>query len=299
MTIKGDKKDIEAEIMNAILAFEQILEAMPNDKASLEALSHAYEQLGDHTKAKDYFIMLARVIMEENDHETIKEMLPKIKTYGFDDADAKKLADKMEKMVALHTEASAKLPLAPTADQKTTARKAEAIKATFNMAEELALAWNLMEAKEITQEAYANIVQDLTEMSAGDSAATVSVLHVLEARGFKGIERIICYLASQCSAPYISLANFEILYAPATVLPPEFITRRGAFIFDFIGKDATAVVLNPYDKQLRKDVEAISGRKCHFFVTLPSEFDQAVEKMNDLIAQKADEELKDKEKQPA
>ena len=50
MAGKADnKKDLEAEIWNAINAFEQMLEAMPNDRVSLEALSHAYEQIGDHT----------------------------------------------------------------------------------------------------------------------------------------------------------------------------------------------------------------------------------------------------------
>jgi hypothetical protein len=53
--------------------------------------------------------------------------------------------------------------------------------------------------------------------------------------------------------------------------------KRGAMVFELLGKDALAVVMNPYDRQLRKDVEAMAGRKCHFFMTPPPEFDKALE----------------------
>ena len=33
--------------------------------------------------------------------------------------------------------------------------------------------------------------------------------------------------------------------------------------------------------------EKIVGKKCHFFLTLPSEFDQAVEKIPEILAKKA------------
>ena len=55
---KKSKEELEAEVWSAISAFEQILEAIPNDRASLEALSNTYEQIGDHTKAKEYMLRL-------------------------------------------------------------------------------------------------------------------------------------------------------------------------------------------------------------------------------------------------
>jgi len=48
-------------------------------------------------------------------------------------------------------------------------------------------------------------------------------------------------------------------------------------VFELIGKDALVVVMNPYDRQLRRDIETMTGRKCHFFLTLPSEFDKALD----------------------
>jgi hypothetical protein len=290
------KTDLEAEVWNAISAFEQILEAMPNDRASLEALSNAYQQIGDHTKAKEYVIRLGRVIVEERDISSAKETADLLQTLAQDDPEAAAL---MKQLRALSEGGS--VPLAGAATQGGKAEKtltaaaagavqkaaAPQVRMSFNMSEELTMAWNLLEAKELTQEEYAAVVQDLTEMSAGDSAATISVLHVMEARAFKGIERIMGYLARECATPFVSLAFFELTLQTCSIIPPDFIVRRGAMVFELVGKDAMAVVMNPYDKQLRKDVEALAGRRCHFYMTMPAEFDQAAKKIADMLADKA------------
>ena len=75
---KDSRPELEEKVWNAIAAFEQILEAMPTDRASLDALAHAYEQVGDHTKAKDYLIRLGNVIIQENDADAGQEILEKI-----------------------------------------------------------------------------------------------------------------------------------------------------------------------------------------------------------------------------
>jgi tetratricopeptide (TPR) repeat protein len=287
MAQKQEKKDIEAEIWNAISAFEQILEAMPNDKASLEALSHAYEQIGDHTKAKEYFIRLGNVLVDEGEVFAAGEIEAKIKEYAGDDSDAAALIKRISAMVAdKNLDQGAASSAARPAEKGGGKKTVEKVRTTFNIAEELAFAWNLMEAKELTQEEYSNVVQDLTEMSAGDSVATISVLHVLEARTFKNLDRIIGFLTRECGTPFVSVACFDIMPAVIAILPREFMVRRGAMIFELIGKNALAVVMNPYDKQLRKDVESVSGQPCHFYMTLPSEFDQAVQKINDMVTEK-------------
>ena len=74
--------NLEEEVWNAIAAFEQILEAMPNDRASLEALCHAYEQIGDHTRAKDYVIRLVDVLVEEGDGAAAKRLSDRLVAYS-------------------------------------------------------------------------------------------------------------------------------------------------------------------------------------------------------------------------
>lgn len=272
------KEDLEAEIWNAISAFEQILEAMPNDRASLEALSHAYEQIGDVTKAKEYFVRLGTVVLEEGDASAALDLVGHIEKLAGDDPDVQELISKLQTL----SQPQGALPASDKVGHPKKAAGAKtdiSVKSAFNMSEELTLAWNLLEAKELTQEEYASVVQDLTEMSASDSTATISVLHVLEARGFKTLERILGFLAKEGSAPCINLAFFEVQLSAALLLPVEFMIKRGTMIFDLIGREAMAVLMNPYDQQLRKDIELLSEKKCHFFMTLPSEFDQAMSRI--------------------
>ncbi|MDD4870553.1 MAG: hypothetical protein PHR77_08330 [Kiritimatiellae bacterium] len=287
MVKKPDKEsnsELEEKVWSAISAFEQILEAMPNDHASLDALANAYEQVGDHTRAKDFLIRLGNVIIEENDLKGGQEILPKIKQYAEKDEKADQLLGRMEEFLSARkaavsapkAESSAKLAKAGSSD----------IRMSFNMADELSFAWSLLEAGELTQEEYASIVQDLTEMSAGDSNATISVLHVLEARAFKNLEKIMGFISRECSSPIISISSFELQPSVVTMLPMEFMVHRGALVFELLGNNALVVVMNPYSKQLRQDAEAATEKKCHFFITLSSEFDQAIAKIPQILSEK-------------
>lgn len=280
MNKKQDKsrKDVEAEIWSAITAFEQILEVLPNDRASLEALAHAYEQMGDHTKAKEYFVRLANVLLEEGDQETAATLIDKLKTYAEEDKTADALLKRINSLLQKKTSAPALTVSAESGQQKVIVEEKKA-GAVFNISEELALAWTLLEVNQLTQDEYASVVQDLSEMSAKEAVSTVSVLHVLEARAFKNLEKIIAYISRKYGTPYISLLAFELRQEYVSVLPMDFVIRCGVLIFDFIGKDALAVIMNPANKQLRKEVESRAERKCHFYITLASEFDKAIEKI--------------------
>jgi len=155
---KDTKSELEERVWNAIAAFEQILEAMPNDRESLDALANAYEQVGDHTRAKDYLVRLGNAIIQDRDVEAGKGILEKVEIYAEHDENAKQiltklnefLASQKESVVAAKAESQAKFAKSGSSD----------IRLTFNMADELSFAWNLLEAGEITQEEYSSVVQD-------------------------------------------------------------------------------------------------------------------------------------------
>ena len=287
---KQGKGALEEEVWSAIGAFEQILEAMPNDRASLEALLHAYEQIGDLVKAKEYLVRLANVLVEESDVEAGADLLERLKTFAADDAEVAQLVATLEALApagaGTRSAGGAHAEPAETDAHAAKSKGGPPVRMVFSMADELAFAWNLLEAKELTQEEYASVVQDLTEMSTSESPSTISVLHVMEARGFKNIERVLGYVAKECETPIILPSNFVLNYDTVTILNSELMVKRGIFVFDRVGQDLLLVIMNPYDKQLRKEVEAQTGRKCHFFVTLPSEFDRALGKANEIITEK-------------
>lgn len=280
MSTMSKTKGLEEEIWSAISAFEQILEAMPNDRASLEALTHAYEQIGDHTRATEYAIRLGRVLLEEGDIVAATELVDKLSAYAAEDAGVADAVKELRALTGGGAEGSAAggvpaiRPPVPQAD----------VRMTFNMADELSFAWQLMEGNELTQEEYASVVQDLTEMSSGDADVTVSVLHALEARRHSGLERIIGYASRTAHTPIISPAYFDLKANVAHLVPVRFARQRGAFAFSMISKEPLVMVMNPFDQDLRKDVQTLTGQICHFFTGLPSEFDALIARAESIIA---------------
>ena len=52
--------------------------------------------------------------------------------------------------------------------------------------------------------------------------------------------------------------------------------HRGAIVFELMGRDALVAILNPYDTELRKDVESITGKKCHFYMVSAESYDNCL-----------------------
>lgn len=281
--------DQESEVWSAIAAFEQILEAIPNDRTSLSTLAHAYEQIGDLARAKDYTVRLADIVIGEADHQEAKNLLPRLSTYAADDAAATEMLRRLQAFVDASGDTSGGMTRAEGTEkdkkeasavvQSPPAKVAPSGRTSFNIANELPLAWNLLKANELTQEEYSNVVQDLTELFSTDAVVTLSVLHVLNDRAFKNLPRLLARLAKDCGTPIISISNFELQSEAFSLLPLDFMVKRGVILFEFFGDAALAVILNPYDKELMKDVEHMAGRKCFFYLTPPAEFDHAVGKL--------------------
>jgi len=260
--------DAESEVWQAISAFEKILEVMPDDRSSLETLSHAYEHVGDRVKALDYLLRLAEVVLEEGDVETAAHVRDRLGEYAEADKQVRSVSERLRD---LETAALT----APKREQQEHARPAVlgGDPAVFRVTDELAFAWRLFDAGEISQEDYSTVAHDLAELSIDPHLGTVSVLHVLATRAFNGLERVMGFASRDAKTPLISLQSYDVPQEMTRLLPLEFMIRRGAVIFGRVLDELLVAVMNPYDKHLREDVARLTGCTCHFFLTLPSEFD--------------------------
>ena len=282
-------ENIEAEVWTAISAFEQILEAMPQDRASLEALSHAYEQIGDITRQQDYLLRLGSVLVDQRDSEAIARLREKIEPLCGEDDRFAKLAERMSEVVG------AAAPEVEEGDEPEVhdtelSEQSAILSAGIDISDEMSFAWDLVGNERITQEEYASIVQDLTEMTATDTMATVSVLHVLESRGFKSLERIMASVSMECGCPLVSLDSFDFAPEAISMFPLDFMARRGIVVFGFMGDEPLAVVMNPYGQKLREDVARLTGKEFHYFMAMPSGFDRALERITEQVTEVALEE---------
>lgn len=271
---RTSQADAETEVWNAIAAFEQILEVMPDDRSSLETLSHAYEYIGDQARALQYTLRLGEVVVMERDAEAAPHVIDKLEGYEEVDPAIPGIIEKLRLLVESAVPPEAVESPEPEPEPAPPAPKEEVVR--FRVADELSFAWKLFEAGEISQDEYASVAHDLAELSMDGHLSTVSVLHALDGMAFSGMERVMGFVSRETKTPIVSLQSFELQRETKGMLSQEFVIRRGALVFGLLKDDALVVVMNPFDKTLRADIERVTGRKCHFFMSLPKEFDGAV-----------------------
>lgn len=268
-------KQTEADIWSAIGQFEKILEVMPNDRFSLETLADAYDKIGDHTRARVYVLRLANVLADEGDEDAAREVLAKLRQFDQSDREVKDALARLENLP------SKKVMAVVIEDGQTPAAR------QGHIAAEISMAWNLLQARKLTQEEYALIVHDLSESSSHAVEVPVSTLHALRDRNHAELNDVMAYVATACNVPMICLAHFELQKETCAALSLEFMIHRGAIIFETLGHDALAAILNPYDSQLKLDVEGLCARDCHYFLAAPDDFDAALLKIRKLLAEAA------------
>lgn len=260
----------EAEIWDAIAAFEKILEALPNDRLSLETLADAYEKIGDHTRAQDYLLRLSTVILNERDEEAAPELAKKLQNFAPNHPAAQTAVTRLQNLKPEKVRAEV-LEIDPSSLRKP------------NISAEITFAWNLMQTQKISQEEYSDIIHDLTESSANTALITTSTLHVLHEKRHPQLYDILSFTSLNTRVPLISLIHFEIQPECVNILPLEFSIRRGAVVFELMDDDILTAILNPYDEQLALDIEAITGKQAHFYLVEPLEFDSAIEKTKSML----------------
>jgi tetratricopeptide (TPR) repeat protein len=269
-----DKCAIDGDLADSVAMLEQILEVMPQDLVALKALYNAYCQCGHREQAFEYLGTLADIACNSNDAETaefIVEQLP-----DFREMFPSEVALQLER---IQTEVGFGGPTAAAASEANPASATEA-----ESGEELALAWKLFEENQLSQEEYSSVLHDLTEVSSKEVDVPVSVLHVLNDRGFKQINRIINHMSARSGVPCISLLNFELPEQMAEVLPLEFSARDGALPFSFFGNDLLVAVLNPFSHVLIDKVEKTSGHRCHTYLVSADQYDIALGKLRGMAA---------------
>lgn len=277
MDTNTQRDDLENQVWSAIAAFEQIVETIPDDRVSLEALSHAYEQVGDLSRARDYLTRLIDQVIKDNDHAAAGVLQERVVRFAVSDPIAREIQTKLDAFLATAKPVAKEFDLSETSPEEA-AKKDEADQRGAHVAAELAFAWTLFQAGELSQEEYASVAQDLGATTGNDVPVSISVLHALQDRRSRNIDRILAFAAKETNIPVVPLGLFEVQETVFQSMPVDFMIRYGVMAFELMGRDALVVIMNPYNKPLREKVETLLGRRCHFFLTPPSEFDAMIEK---------------------
>ena len=273
----NDEQTNNSDLNDSVAMLEQILEVMPQDIMTLRALYNAYCQYDRHEQAFEYLGMLADVACNNKDSETAEFIVKQLP--GFEEKFPVEVSAHIVRL--LEVVGRAELSDTPASDTPTSD---SASAADAEISEELALAWKLYEENQLSQEEYSSVLHDLTEVSSKEVDVPVSVLHVLNDRGFSQMNRIINHLSSRSGVPCISLRNFELSVQMADLLPLEIPARDGALPFGFFGNDLLVAVLNPFSNTLIDKVEKAGGHRCHTYLVSAEEYDIVLGKLRGLAA---------------
>lgn len=266
----------EEEVSSILQEFESILEIMPDDRSALEAVVLAAEAVGEWEKATTYRLRLMDLLAQEGDVESLQQHLDVLREQG----DAR--AESWLSASALGKEDAVPGSVGMVPDAAASGKKAAPeVRSHFNINDEIELAWRLLESKELSQDEYAGLVRDLTDMSASKTGGTVSVLHAMEAARHKNLERILAFLAQSMRTPYVAMDGFAMTAELEHLLPRPFMINRGALVFEVMCRECLVAVLNPVSHGLRNDIQTLTGRRCHFYLTRAAEFDHALVRMKE------------------
>ena len=269
------------QIEEAIALFEGILQSAPEDRVALEALSLAYEQTGNLPLARATLLRLAAVVIRKQAHEAAPEVIRRLKPFAENDFDALEALRSLEALAATQrgtgAGAGAGAP-EPVGSHPAVMRSGVALRRQV-LHREMDLAWKLLEAKELTQEEYAALVEDLSRLVSDERQATVSLQHVLADRAFPGLDRVLRHIAKAGKAPFLALENFEIRQVDLGNVPADYLIRQGALPFESMGEECLIAVLNPLDAELQRELAALLDRRCHFYLVTAEAFDAAARKL--------------------
>ena len=269
---------IEENLADSIAMLEQILEVMPQDADAIKALYSAYRKAGDNEQTFEYLNRLIEVSIGNDDASELPFICRELE--HFNDIYPAEVAAQNTRICILKDAAASagKEHSAPAEERPSTGVRSKEV----DISEELALAWRLYEEGQLDQEEYSSVLHDLTEVSSKVLDVPVSVLHVLNDRGFNQLNRLMNHISGRSGAPVIMLSNFELSEDVANALPIESAAHDGALPFAFLGDDLLVGVLNPFNHSLVEKVESISGRRCHTYLVGSEDYDLALSRLRSL-----------------
>lgn len=267
------QEPIQGSLADSIAMLEQILEVMPQDVEAIKAVYNAYAQGGHSDRAFSYLGRLVEVVLGGEDPEAVSFVRQELPRY--EDEFPSEVAAQIARLRAMSGDGPGRKPSlggeVPAPEE-------------IDISEELALAWRLYEEEQLSQEEYSSVIHDLTEVSSKDVDVPVTVLHVLNDRGFAQMTRVMSHISSKGGVPYISLSSYELDAALAKVMPLRIAVRDGAIPFSFLGDDLLIGVLNPFNAAVQEKVESLTGLRCHAYLVGPEDYDAALGKLKELVA---------------
>ncbi|MCH2205106.1 MAG: hypothetical protein MK132_04445 [Lentisphaerales bacterium] len=280
MSEEQDKKFLResAEI------YEQVLEKIPDDKFSIEALVDIYVKIGDQDKVDDFKERLRKIDAGEKLSSPVPKKKSSVRQVQV------KVTGKgggQKRKVNLNSRPSVSEPVPSNWRRKT--EGLDQIKLTkaledlvFSMQNTLKsqvdLMINLYDIGVLTRKQFSSVVYELSNHKfSRDPQKPEMVMHMLERCPGVALDKVYYFLSRKSNIPYIDLSVMSYNSKLCTLFPKNLIYNQGLVIFKKIGSDYCIAVLNPLNIELMQETVALLNEKVHFYLTSAKEFDLFLE----------------------
>lgn len=282
MSEEQDKKFLResAEI------YEQVLEKIPDDKFSIEALVDIYVKIGDQDKVDDFKERLRKI--DAGEKLSIDTALEKKKSVRQVQITVTGKGAGQDRKISLNSRPSVSEPVpsnwrrkSAELDQIKLTKSLEDIvfKMQNTLKSQVDLMINLYDIGVLNRKQFSRVVYELSKHKfSRDPQKPEMVMHMLERCPGVELEKIYYFLSRKSNLPYIDLSVMSYNAKLCTLFPKTLIFNQGLVIFKKIGSEYCIAVLNPLNIELMQETAALLNEKVHFYLTSAKEFDLFLEK---------------------
>lgn len=275
--------EIDPKLIEAIGFFEKMLQTMPDDRTGLEFLAVAYEQTGDREKQVSILIKLSEVLLKEGNLEHASMIAQKLKS--FKDSPQATVAARVAEMII----AKGNIGTSPRAgsdtnplffDSKTddglqTAQLDPQYAGVQSWASdaakaEIEIVWQWKDSGLLPKDVCMDILHVFMDHPLTDIPTLISALGQLEQDHSEYTSVAFEAMQKQSDFAPVPLELFEISSDAVNALPMEYMKIKGVIPFAGIADELLVGLMNPVNEGLRKEIEKMTGKVCHFYLVHPA-----------------------------
>ena len=259
------------QLRETIAELEKFHQAMPEDRQTLEILAVAYGKVGDAAGQVRALGDLAGVLVRQKDWEHARIIAENLRSFK-DDPSAQAAADEAEAALAASGHGSAPAAAGGALRPGTAGlegQEAIDVWSSTATAAEADIVWNWKDHKILPDEVCMELLQILMDNPSHRGAWLVSALGVLEDRHAELSDIAFDAHRKRCKLTPVPVEIMDVQRAVIETLPENYIKIKGVIPFGKIAGELLVAIMNGVDKDLRKEIEALAGMPCHFYLMHP------------------------------
>lgn len=275
----SDKK----KLLDSALIYEQVLEKIPDDKFSIEALVDIYVEVGDDKKVAELNSRLKKIDSGEKlevvepKKESVRQVQIKVSS-----------SNQKKRKVKLNSRPSVSDPVPPSWRRKS--QGIDEIKQTKALADlvftmqnslksQVDLLISLFDVEVLSKKQFSSVMYELADHKfSRDPQKPKMVMHMLEKCSGVELEKVYYFLSRKTNMPYIDLSVMPYNEKLSSLFPASLVYNQGIVIFKKISTEYCIAVLNPLNIELMEETAALLNENVHFYLTSAKEFDQFLDK---------------------